>query len=289
MMRNSGFTGPTPGRVLLVTGVNGGFGHAIASAALAAGDRVFGTVRRAGDVAAFEQLSPDRAHGRVLDLTRSDEVADVVADIEAAAGRVDALIGCAGYCHEGLFEETSIDDLRAQLEVNVIGSAAVIKAVLPGMRAKRRGHIVQITSMSGLMTMPGLGLYQASKFALEGLVETIAREVRPFGIRVTAVAPGGFRTGMLAAALTRGDRSGLADYQQAAANLRAERDSYAGQQPGDPDRAATAILRLLDAGDRAPLHLLLGSDALDYVRRSRARQERDFAEWEWLSRSTDLA
>ncbi|GAA4554643.1 oxidoreductase [Pseudonocardia xishanensis] len=274
------------GRVVLVTGAGRGIGRAVAMAALRRGDTVHATFRKAADREDFEAVAPGRAHGWILDIAEEAAVARVVGEIESAAGRIDVLVGCAGFCRAGLFEETSPTELRAHLEVNLLGSASVIRGVLPGMRARRAGSIVQITSMSGMITMQGLAAYQASKFGLEGLVESVAREVRPFGVRVTAVAPGGFRTDMLGSALV-GRQQPIDDYDDMAAAVHSARADYDGAQLGDPELAAAAVLRLVEPGTRAPMHVLLGSDAMDLVRTSRAHQTRDFAEWEWLTRSTD--
>ncbi|MDB6078139.1 MAG: short-chain dehydrogenase protein, partial [Akkermansiaceae bacterium] len=181
-------------QLFLITGVSSGFGRAFATAALAAGHRVAGTVRHDEARQAFESLHPDRAHAVILDVTRFDLIDAVVAEIEAACGPVDVLINNAGYGHEGLLEESPLAEMQHQFDVNVFGAVAMMKAVLPGMRRRRSGRIVNVTSMGGYITMPGIAYYCGSKFALEGISETLAREVKDLGIHVTAVAPGSFRT-----------------------------------------------------------------------------------------------
>ncbi|PZU60676.1 MAG: short-chain dehydrogenase/reductase, partial [Sphingobium sp.] len=155
---------------------------------------VVGTVRNPKDAQAFAALAPGRAHPLLLDVTHLDAIPDAVADAEQRAGAIDVLVNNAGYGHEGVLEESSIDDLQRQFAANVFGPVAMMKAVLPGMRERRRGHIVNITSMGGFITMPGISFYCGSKFALEGISEALGKEVAPFGIHVTALAPGQFRT-----------------------------------------------------------------------------------------------
>ena len=201
----------TPNKLLLITGVSSGFGRALAQQALADGHRVVGTVRNAQAAEAFAAMCPARAHARILDVTQFDAIDGVVADIEANVGAVDVLVNNAGYGHEGILEESPLSDMRRQFDVNVFGPVAMMKAVLPFMRARRRGHIVNITSMGGYITMPGIAYYCGSKFALEGISDTLAREVRPFGIAVTAIAPGSFRTDWAGRSMQRTARS-IADY-----------------------------------------------------------------------------
>ncbi|MEN4903726.1 oxidoreductase [Luteimonas sp. TWI1437] len=271
-------------KTVLITGVSSGFGRALAQAALAAGHRVVGTVRSSQARQTFEVLGAG-AVGRVLDVTDCDAIAGVVDAIEADIGPLDVLVNNAGYGHEGVLEESPLDALRRQFDVNVFGTVAMIKAVLPGMRRRRRGHIVNITSMGGFITMPGIAYYCGSKFALEGISEALGQEVAPLGIHVTAVAPGSFRTDWAGRSMVRTPRS-IADYDALFDPIREARRSRSGHQPGDPAKAARAILAMLDA-PRPPTHLLLGSDALDLVRGKLATLEADLAAWETVTRSTD--
>jgi len=271
-------------KTLLITGVSSGFGRALAQAALAAGHRVVGTVRSPQAQQAFEALGAG-AVGRVLDVTDFDAIPGVVDGIEADIGPLDVLVNNAGYGHEGVLEESALDALRRQFDVNVFGAVAMIKAVLPGMRRRRRGHIVNITSMGGFITMPGIAYYCGSKFALEGMSETLGKEVAPLGIHVTAVAPGAFRTDWAGRSMVRTPRS-IADYDALFDPIREARQSRSGHQPGDPAKAARAILTLLDA-PHPPAHLLLGSDALELVRGKLAALEAELATWEAVTRSTD--
>jgi len=275
----------TPNKLLLITGVSSGFGRALAQQALADGHRVVGTVRNAQAAEAFAAMCPARAHARILDVTQFDAIDGVVADIEANIGAVDVLVNNAGYGHEGILEESPLSDMRRQFDVNVFGPVAMMKAVLPFMRARRRGHIVNITSMGGYITMPGIAYYCGSKFALEGVSDTLAREVRPFGIAVTAIAPGSFRTDWAGRSMQRSARS-IADYDALFDPVRKAREDKSGKQPGDPARAARAILAVIEA-DAPPTHLLLGSDALQLVRGKLADLGRELDAWEEVSASTD--
>ncbi|AIO36036.1 short chain dehydrogenase family protein [Burkholderia cenocepacia] len=273
------------GKVLLVTGVSSGFGRALAQEALAAGHTVVGTVRSAQARRDFEALSAHAAFGRVLDVTDFDAIDGVVAEIEANVGAVDVLVNNAGYGHEGVMEESPLSELRRQFDVNVFGAVALMKAVLPFMRARRRGHIVNITSMGGHITMPGIAYYCGSKFALEGISEALGKEVASFGIAVTAVAPGSFRTDWAGRSMVRTPRS-IADYDPVFDPIRRAREQKSGKQTGDPRKAARAMLAAIDA-ERPPAHLLLGSDALALVRDKLSALEREIRAWETVTLSTD--
>ncbi|MBH1531193.1 oxidoreductase [Stenotrophomonas maltophilia] len=274
-----------PSRLLLITGVSSGFGRALAQQALLAGHRVVGTVRNESARQAFETLAPGRAFGRLLDVTDADAINALVTDIETNVGSIDVLVNNAGYGHEGILEESTLAELRHQFEVNVFGPAALIKAVLPHMRARRRGHILNITSMGGFITMPGIAWYCGSKFALEGISEVLGKEVAPFGIHVTAVAPGSFRTDWAGRSMARAPRS-IEDYDALFDPIRSAREAKSGHQLGDPVKAAQAMLQIIDS-DAPPSHLLLGSDALQLVRTKLASLGDSIDAWEHLTRTTD--
>ncbi|MGF6417209.1 NAD(P)-dependent dehydrogenase (short-subunit alcohol dehydrogenase family) [Stenotrophomonas sp. AN71] len=272
-------------RLILITGVSSGFGRALAQQALRAGHRVVGTVRSETARQGFEALAPGRASGRLLDVTDAAAINALVADVEANVGAIDVLVNNAGYGHEGILEESTLAELRQQFEVNVFGPAALIKAVLPHMRARRRGHILNITSMGGFITMPGIAWYCGSKFALEGISEVLGKEVAPFGIHVTAVAPGSFRTDWAGRSMARAPRS-IDDYDALFDPIRSAREAKSGHQLGDPVKAARAMLQVIDS-DAPPRHLLLGSDALQLVRAKLDTMAKSIDAWEQLSRSTD--
>ncbi|MBR8277637.1 oxidoreductase [Burkholderia cenocepacia] len=273
------------GNIMLITGVSSGFGRALAQEALAAGHTVVGTVRGAQAARDFEALSPQAAVARVLDVTDFERIDGVVADIEANVGPVDVLVNNAGYGHEGIMEEAPLDEMRRQFDVNVFGAVAMMKAVVPFMRERRRGRILNITSMGGHITMPGIAYYCGSKFALEGISETLGKELEPFGIAVTAVAPGSFRTDWAGRSMARTPRS-IADYDALFDPIRRAREEKSGKQPGDPAKAARAMLAVI-AADHPPAHLLLGSDALRLVRNKLAALDEEICAWEAVTVSTD--
>ncbi|RQS15901.1 oxidoreductase [Burkholderia sp. Bp8998] len=273
------------GNLMLITGVSSGFGRALAQEALAAGHTVVGTVRSDEARQAFEALSPHAAIGRVLDVTDFERIDGVVAEIESSVGPVDVLVNNAGYGHEGIMEESPLSEMRRQFDVNVFGAVAMMKAVVPFMRERRRGRILNITSMGGHITMPGIAYYCGSKFALEGISDTLGKELEPFGIAVTAVAPGSFRTDWAGRSMARTPRS-IADYDAIFDPIRQAREEKSGRQLGDPAKAARAMLAVI-AADRPPAHLLLGSDALRLVRAKWAALEDEMRAWEAVTVSTD--
>ena len=274
-------------KTFLITGVSSGLGRAFAVGALDAGHQVVGTVRRPEDLETFESLSVDRAHARLLDVTDDAAVVRTVADVESTVGALDVVIANAGYGVEGTFEETPLSELRAQFATNVFGVAATLQAALPHMRQRRSGHLMAVTSMGGLMAVPGMSAYCASKFAVEGLLESLRKEVASFGIHVTAIEPGSFRTDWAGRSMTRAERS-IPDYDELFDPIRAARVKASGNQLGNPTKAAEAVLTVLDVAE-PPAHLVLGSDALRLIGAARAAVDDDIRRWETLSRSTDFA
>ena len=268
-----------------ITGVSSGFGRALAEAVLAKGHNVIGTVRQETAKTPFEALSPGKATAVVLDVTDEADVHTVVDEVVERHGRIDVLVNNAGYGLEGAVEEVSLDQVRDQFEVNVFGPVAVMQAVLPHMRKQRSGHIINVTSMGGLTAFPGVGIYNGSKFALDGISEALAKEVKPLGIKVTIVAPGSFRTDWAGRSMQRTARS-IADYDASFDPIRKARVEKSGKQLGDPRKAAQAMLQII-ASPRPPAHLLLGSDALNLVRDKLSRAASEIDQWEVLSRSTD--
>ncbi|WP_336355487.1 oxidoreductase [Pseudomonas granadensis] len=272
-------------KTLFITGVSSGFGQALAREALAEGYRVIGTVRSESAVATFEAQAPERAHGVVLDVTDFEAIDTVVAAVEKRYGPVDVLVNNAGYGHEGVFEESPLAEMRRQFDVNVFGAVAVTKAFVPYFRQRRAGHIVNITSMGGYITMPGIAYYCGSKFAMEGISDTLSKELAPFNIFVTAVAPGSFRTDWAGRSMQRTPRS-ISDYDASFDPVRKAREEKSGHQLGDPHKAARAMLTLI-ASPAPPAHLLLGSDALALVRDKLQRTAESVEQWQALSCSTD--
>jgi NAD(P)-dependent dehydrogenase (short-subunit alcohol dehydrogenase family) len=276
----------TAPKTFLITGVSSGFGRALATAALAAGHRVAGTLRNEAARAEFDALSPGRSVGVLLDVIDTAAIAPAVDKVEAAIGPIDVLVNNAGYGHEGTVEESPLDDLRRQFDVNVFGAVAVIQAVLPSMRRRRSGHIVNITSMGGIITFPGIAFYHGSKFALEGISEALGKEVKGFGIAVTAVEPGGFRTDWAGRSMVRAAHT-ITDYDEVFGTQRAARHARNGKQSGDPAKAARAILQLVEAKD-PPTHLLLGPDAVRLVGEKLTALQAELKAWEQVSLSTDF-
>ena len=274
-------------KTFFITGVSSGLGRGIGETVLDAGHTVVGTVRRAEDAAAFETLEPGRSIARVLDVTDEDAVYDTVEDVEASIGPIDVLVVNAGYGHEGVFEESPISELRAQFEVNVFGAATTMHAVLPRMRLRRAGNIFVVTSMGGLMTVPGMAYYCGSKYALEGVAEAVGKEVKALGVHVTAVAPGSFRTDWAGRSMIRTERS-ITDYDEMFEPIRKARQAASGNQLGNPRAAGAALLDVV-ADPNPPAHLLLGSDALRLVRGGRAKFDQDMTDWDETSRSTDFS
>jgi NAD(P)-dependent dehydrogenase (short-subunit alcohol dehydrogenase family) len=269
-----------------ITGVSSGFGRALAEALVSRGERVVGTLRNEDQRTQFEALSPGKSLGYLLDVRDHDAVRRVVAQIEEEVGAIDVLVNNAGYGYEGSVEEATPGAIRAQFDVNLFGAVSVLQAVLPFMRSRRTGHILNVTSMGGLMTFPGVGVYNASKFALEGINEALASEVRQFGIKVTAIEPGAFRTDWAGRSMTRASRT-ISDYASLLEPISASRAARSGKQPGDPARAALAIIKVVES-EHPPVHLLLGTDAVKFVREKIATLTKEIDDWESLSASTDF-
>ena len=274
-----------PSKLFFITGVSSGFGRALAEEALKAGHRVAGTVRNQQAKQEFDALVPGRSTGWILDVTDFDAIAPLADIVERETGPVDVLVNNAGYGHEGIMEESPLSEVLHQFDVNVFGAVAVIKAFLPVFRARRAGHILNVTSMGGFITMPGISYYCGSKFALQGISETLTKELKPFNIAVTAIQPGSFRTDWAGRSMVRSPRS-ISDYDPLFGPIRETREKRSGHQPGDPQKAARAILRLIDS-PAPPASLLLGSDAVTYVREKLQQMSADIDAWEEISCSTD--
>jgi short-subunit dehydrogenase len=274
-------------KIFLITGASGGLGRAFAEAAVESGHTVVGTVRREDDRVAFEAMHTRRARAVIIDVTRFDTIAPMIQKVEEEIGSIDVLVNSAGYGHEGTLEESPLTELIRQFEVNVFGAVAMIKAVLPRMRQRRRGHIINVTSMAGHMSMPGIAYYSGSKFALEGISEALAKEVNSLGIKVTAIAPGSFRTEWAGRSMVRSERS-IADYDAVFEPIRKRRREYSGRQAGDPAKAAQVLLKIVES-DNPPTHLLLGNDALKLIDERLAALSSEIKAWESISRSTDFS
>ncbi|WMJ70835.1 oxidoreductase [Stenotrophomonas sp. 24(2023)] len=273
-------------KVWFITGVSSGFGRELAIKALAAGDRVVGTLRNEAQRIAFEALHAGRAQGVLLDVTDEAAIAPIIDGVVAAHGRIDVLVNNAGYGMEGAVEETSMAQARRQFDVNFFGALAVTQAVLPVMRAQRSGHILNITSIGGLITFPSLGLYNASKHALEGLSDALAQEVAPLGIHVTAIEPGPFRTDWAGRSMEHAAVR-IDDYHATAGAMTRSLEQRNGRQPGDPARAADAMLAVV-ASAQPPRRLLLGSIGFKQVGEVLAQRQAEMIRWADLSLSADF-
>jgi NAD(P)-dependent dehydrogenase (short-subunit alcohol dehydrogenase family) len=269
-------------RVWLVTGASSGFGRAIVEAALARGDSVIAGTRSAE---AFGDL-PDGAHPLALDVTASDQRETAVAATIERFGRLDVLVNNAGRTQVGAVEETTDDELRSLFELHFFAPAALTRLVLPQMRRQGGGAIVQMSSVGGQTTAPGFGAYCATKFALEGLTETLRDEVAGFGIRALIVEPGAFRTGLFRPGAAY-ESEAMPEYADTVGPTRTYVRDNDGLQPGDPAKAAQAILAALDA-DEPPLRLVLGADAIGNIERRLESIADELAAWRAVGEATAL-
>jgi NAD(P)-dependent dehydrogenase (short-subunit alcohol dehydrogenase family) len=269
-------------KVWLITGANSGFGRAFTEAAVAVGDIVVATARRPEALADLVAAHPDRVEALRLDVTDQAAGQAVIDDVIARHGRIDVLVNNAGRTHVGAVEETADDELRDLFDLHFFGPAALIRAALPHMRARRSGAIVQLSSMGGQLSFAGFGAYSATKFALEGLSEALADELRPLGIKVLIVEPGAFRTGLFGNASTSGQ---IDDYDSTSGETRRMVATGDGTQPGDPAKAAEAVIAALEA-EHTPLRLPLGDDSVDALLAHLESVRTEIATWEKTARAT---
>src|ERR671923_2658351 len=281
--RVASVTGESSGRktkTWLITGASRGFGQEFARAALGRGDNVAATAR---DVSTLKDLSDEHSGllALSLDVTDSDAVPDVVTEAEERFGRLDVVVNNAGYGHFGAVEEVTDADLRDQLETNVFGAHRVARAALPGMRERGSGHIIQISSVGGVIAVPNMGAYHASKWALEALSESLAAEVARFGVHVTLVEPGGYDTDWAGSSSRHSDP--LPAYDTMREEMAARRSASV---PGDPAAAAQALLDIVDA-EQPPLRVLLGAlfgvPVPEIVRGVYEERLKEWAAWEELA------
>lgn len=269
----------------LITGCSTGLGRALAASVIAAGHDVVVTARDVGKIEDLAATAPERVLALALDVTRPEQVAIAAAQAERRFGGVDVLVNNAGYGYRAAVEEGDDADVRTLFETHFFGTVAMIKAVLPGMRARRSGAIVNISSIGAQITPVGSGYYSAAKCAIEGLSGSLHGELAPLGISVTIVEPGAFRTDFAGRSLTQAANP-IDDYAETAGKRRREHDTLHGTQTGDPTKAATAIITAVQQ-PQPPSFLLLGSDALaGYRQKAQARTE-EVDRWEKLSASTD--
>ena len=270
----------------LITGCSTGLGRSLAEAVLEAG---FNAVVTARDPRAVEDLAsahPRTAAAVALDVTKADQVTGAVELAEQRFGGVDVLVNNAGYGYRGAVEEGDGEEVADLFATNVFGAVSMIKAVLPGMRARRRGAILNVSSIAGRLAAPGSGYYSATKFALEGMSDALRKEVGPLGIRVVVIEPGAFRTDFAGRSLRQAGAA-IPDYAETAGPRRKENDTTHGTQRGDPARAARVMIGIVE-GEKAPFRLLLGSDAVDRATAELEAQLQEIEDWKDVSTSTDF-
>ena len=274
-----------PQQVWFITGTSTGLGRALAEAVVARGEKVVATVRTPGVNQNLVEQAPDRVRSVLLDVTQPAQIDAAVQRAQAEFGRIDVLVNNAGYGLLGGVEEVTDEQLRRQIETNLLGSIRVTRAVVPLMRAQRSGHILQIASVGGQIAFPGLSLYHATKWGIEGFCEALAAEVAPFGIRVTIVEPGGIRTDFSERSLDVA--TPLAAYAQTPVDQMRQR-LRSGSLPalGDPAKMAGVILNVARQPS-PPLRLTLGSDAYQYERTALQARLATVEAEEMLARSTD--
>jgi NAD(P)-dependent dehydrogenase (short-subunit alcohol dehydrogenase family) len=271
-------------RVWLITGASSGFGRAITEAAVAADDTVIATARDKEVLSDIAAAHPGQVEALALDVTDTAAIEAAVQNVIARHGRIDVLVNNAGRGHVGAAEETSEAELRSLFDVHLFGPAALTRAVLPYMRERRSGAIVQMSSMGGQLSFAGFSAYSGTKFALEGMSEALADEVRPLGIKVLIVEPGAFRTGLFGSTTGSGQ---IADYSATVGPTRQMIQVSDGRQPGDPAKAAAAIITAVDA-PQTPLRLPLGDDAVDAISGHLDKVRAELATWEKIARDTRL-
>ncbi|MFN7021386.1 MAG: SDR family NAD(P)-dependent oxidoreductase [Phycisphaerales bacterium] len=273
-------------RVWVVTGASGGLGGAIAGEVLARGDRLVALVRRPEAAAGLIGADPERVRTVEFEATQPMSVEAAGAEAIGAFGRVDVLVNNAGYALLGALEELDGGAVRGNFEACFFAPMNLMRAVLPGMRERGSGHIINISAAAAIINYPGFGAYGAAKCALEGLSEAVAQEAGPLGVRVTIVQPGPFRTGFVSRSVVRAERT-IAEYEGTSGKFGALIRKLDGQQPGDPVKAAKAIVDLANA-EKPPLRLALGKYAVNKVRKRLRETGAELEAWESVSSGADF-
>lgn len=275
-------------KVWFVTGASKGLGLALVQKLLAGGYAVAATSRSAADLQAAVGVSSERFLPLAVSLTEEASVKEAIAATVAQFGRIDVVVNNAGYGLNGSLEELSDAESRGNFDVNVFGTLNVIRAVMPQLRAQQSGHILNVSSIAGFVgDFAGFGIYCATKFAVTGFSEALAAEVAPFGVKVTIIEPGYFRTDFLKAGSFVTPQNEMSEYKEVRESQARHEQQINGQQPGDPDKAADVMIRI--AGEaNPPLHLLLGSDAFSLAQSKIASLTANMQTWEEVSRSTDF-
>ncbi|MFJ9694027.1 oxidoreductase [Kitasatospora sp. NPDC101183] len=274
--------------VWFITGASRGLGAEITREALERGHAVIATARDASAVLAAHPERPEGLLAVSADVTSPEQLAKAVAAGLERFGRIDVVVNNAGYGIVGAVEETSDEEARALFDVNVFGVLNTLRATLPTLRAQRSGHVLTIGSVGGFATAPAVGVYGASKFALEGVSEALHAELAPVGVRVTIVEPGGFRTDFLSAPSIRTLPAAIPDYAEGTSAVRASMAHFDGRQPGDPAKAARAIVDVTEA-EEPPLRLQLGADAIERVEAKLDRVRGELDRWRHVALSTSFS
>ncbi len=273
-------------RVWLVTGCSSGLGRALAARVLSRGERVIATARSQEALDVLSAGFPETCRVLALDVTNREQVRSVVSQAAEAFGRLDVVVNNAGYGAVGAFEELGEEQIARNFDTNFFGALEIIRAALPILRAQGSGHIVNISAAAAISNYAGFSIYGATKWALEGVSESLAAELKPLGIKVTIVQPGPFRTDFIGRSLERAE-SHIADYDRTSGKFLRFLETMAGKQPGDPDKAAEAIIEAVES-DAPPLRLVLGKYANDKLRRKLADAERERAAWEHVALATEF-
>ncbi len=273
-------------RVWLITGCSSGFGLALATTALTRGHRVIATARHAAALDELVARHPDTCRALALDVTDSTQVKSAMAEAAEAFGRLDVVVNNAGYGVVGAFEELGTEQITRNFDTNFFGALEVIRAALPILRAQGSGHLMNISAAAVISNYAGFSIYGATKWALEGVSESLAAELKPLGIKVTIVQPGPFRTDFIGRSLERAE-SHIADYDRSSGKFLRFLETMDGKQPGDPARAAAAIVAAAES-DSPPLRLILGKYANEKARKKHVEAERERATWEHAGLPTDF-
>ena len=273
-------------RTWLITGCDKGIGYAVAEAALRAGDSVAVTVLAADGKSPLAEAYPGKCRAYHLNVTNNEAIRQVVTQVEADFGRIDVLLNNAGFGLVGAAEEVGPDEYRTMFEVNLFGTIEVTRAVIPGMRNQRSGHILSISSLVGFVGAAGFSMYASSKFAIEGFMESIAKELAPFNIKATVVEPGAFRSDFAGGSMQRG-KTIIDDYEKTSGATREFLKTRHGTQPGDPSRLGDALVRLTREAE-PPVRIPLGSDCLTALLNKVEATKADFDKWRELTLSTNF-
>ena len=277
----------TPHRVWFITGASTGFGRLLAEEVLKRGEHVIATARDVTKIRDLAEQYPKTARAFALDVTDASAIASVTEQAIEAFGQVDVLVNNAGYGVTGAIEEVSEDEFEPMFQTNIYGLVRVTRALLPHMRERRSGHILNLSSIAGLIATPGWGFYATSKFAVEGFSEALAAEMKPLGVHITAIEPGPFRTDFLGRSGKLAEKQ-LPDYKETAGKARDYLQANSGKQPGDPQKAIEAMIAVVDSPE-PPVHLLLGKSALKRFREKLVNLGAELDRWEEVTTGADFS